>query len=127
MFRFRVVSYNLLADIYSDSDYARDVLFSYCPPYALDMDYRRQVLLKEITGMIDMILSLVGFEYYGDFGSRNLKKMNNLFAKMVNLFAIVKTEWRYNLTESAENRKYVIQVNQVIVLDFILTSSILLI
>ncbi|KAK7113661.1 hypothetical protein V1264_012910 [Littorina saxatilis] len=47
---FRVVSYNLLADIYSDSEFAREVLFPHCPPYALDMDYRRQLLLKEITG-----------------------------------------------------------------------------
>ncbi|PVD39383.1 hypothetical protein C0Q70_02013 [Pomacea canaliculata] len=47
---FRVVSYNILAETYSDTEYARDVLFSYCPPYALEMDYRRQLLLKEITG-----------------------------------------------------------------------------
>ena len=52
VFSFRVVSYNLLADTYSDSDFARDVLFPYCPPYALDMDYRRQLLLKEIIGML---------------------------------------------------------------------------
>ncbi|XP_071942824.1 2',5'-phosphodiesterase 12-like [Antedon mediterranea] len=46
----RVVSYNILADLYADSDFARDVLFSYCPPDILHIDYREQLLLKEITG-----------------------------------------------------------------------------
>uniref|UniRef100_A0A182PDF4 2',5'-phosphodiesterase 12 n=1 Tax=Anopheles epiroticus TaxID=199890 RepID=A0A182PDF4_9DIPT len=48
--QFRVVSYNILADLYTDSDYSRTVLFSYTPPYALEMDYRKQLLVKEILG-----------------------------------------------------------------------------
>lgn len=47
---FRVVSYNLLADLYADSDYSRTVLFPYCLPYALHIDYRKQLILKEIIG-----------------------------------------------------------------------------
>lgn len=46
----RVLSYNILADLYADSEYSRSVLFGHCPPYALDIEYRKQILLKEITG-----------------------------------------------------------------------------
>ncbi|XP_052893057.1 2',5'-phosphodiesterase 12 [Anopheles moucheti] len=48
--QFRVVSYNILAELYSDSDYSRNVLFSYTPPYALEIDYRKQLFVKEILG-----------------------------------------------------------------------------
>ncbi|XP_064212613.1 2',5'-phosphodiesterase 12 isoform X2 [Tribolium castaneum] len=47
---FRVVSYNILADLYCDSDFTREVLHPYCPPYALAIDYRKQLFIKEITG-----------------------------------------------------------------------------
>ncbi|XP_022103512.1 2',5'-phosphodiesterase 12-like [Acanthaster planci] len=47
---FRVVSYNILADMYADSDFSRDVLYPYCPKDVLDIDYREQLLLKELTG-----------------------------------------------------------------------------
>lgn len=46
----RFVTYNILADIYADQDYSRKVLFAHCPAYALELDYRRQLLLKEIHG-----------------------------------------------------------------------------
>lgn len=48
--QFRVVTYNLLADLYADSDYSRSTLFPYCPPYALAIDYRKQLFMKEILG-----------------------------------------------------------------------------
>ena len=48
--KFRVVSYNLLADLYADSDYSRTVLFAQCPPYALDINYRKQLIIKELLG-----------------------------------------------------------------------------
>lgn len=48
--QFRVVTYNLLADLYADSDYSRETLFPYCPAYALAIDYRKQLFLKEIVG-----------------------------------------------------------------------------
>lgn len=44
------MSYNILADTYADSDFSKDVLYPYCPQYALDMDYRKQLILKEIIG-----------------------------------------------------------------------------
>lgn len=47
---FRVVTYNILADLYADSDYSRDVLFGYCQKYAMSMDYRKQLFMKEICG-----------------------------------------------------------------------------
>ncbi|CAL4083692.1 unnamed protein product, partial [Meganyctiphanes norvegica] len=46
----RVISYNILADLYADSDFSRTSLFPTIPPYALAQDYRRQLLLKEIIG-----------------------------------------------------------------------------
>lgn len=48
--KFRVVTYNLLADYYADSDYSRKELFPYCPPYALAIDYRKQIFIKELLG-----------------------------------------------------------------------------
>uniref|UniRef100_A0A182Q8U7 2',5'-phosphodiesterase 12-like N-terminal domain-containing protein n=1 Tax=Anopheles farauti TaxID=69004 RepID=A0A182Q8U7_9DIPT len=56
--QFRVVSYNLLAELYSDSDYSRTVLFGYTPPYALEIDYRKQLFVKELLGYRADILCL---------------------------------------------------------------------
>ena len=47
---FRVVSYNLLADLYADSDFSRTVLFPQCPSSILAIDYRKQLILKELLG-----------------------------------------------------------------------------
>ncbi len=46
----RVVTYNLLADLYADSDFSRTVLHPNCPQYALDLDYRKQLIAKELLG-----------------------------------------------------------------------------
>lgn len=48
--QFRVVSYNLLADYYADSDFSRQELFPYCPPFALAIDYRKLLFIREIIG-----------------------------------------------------------------------------
>lgn len=48
--KFRVVTYNLLADYYADSDYSRKELFPYCPSYALAIDYRKLIFIKELLG-----------------------------------------------------------------------------
>lgn len=63
---FRVVSYNILADTYSKDEFAQKVLFPYCPPYALDISYRQQLLLKEIPGYnADLIcLQECGFKLF---------------------------------------------------------------
>lgn len=55
---FRVISYNILADLYANSDYSRDVLFGYCQNYALNMDYRKHLFTKEITGYHGDIICL---------------------------------------------------------------------
>jgi len=55
---FRLLSYNILADIYADSDYTRTVLHPYCPPYALNIDYRIQLILKELDGYRADVLCL---------------------------------------------------------------------
>ena len=47
---FRVVSYNVLADCYLEDDDICKAWFGYCPKYALAIDYRQQLLLKEIVG-----------------------------------------------------------------------------
>ena len=47
---FRVLSYNILADTYATGEFAENYLFPYCPKYALDIQYRKQLLLKEIIG-----------------------------------------------------------------------------
>lgn len=47
---FRVVSYNLLADLYADSDYSRANLFPYIPAAALHIDYRKQLFVRELHG-----------------------------------------------------------------------------
>lgn len=54
-----MVSYNILADLYCDSDYTREVLHPYCPPYALSIDYRKQLIVKEILGKSFVIIILI--------------------------------------------------------------------
>lgn len=55
---FRIVSYNILADVYAGTEYSRDVLFPYCPPYALAIDYRKQLIIKELVGYNSDIICL---------------------------------------------------------------------
>ena len=54
----RVVSYNILADIYADTEFARENMYPYCSPYAIAFDYRGQLILKEIIGYNSDILCL---------------------------------------------------------------------
>nr|XP_030139255.3 2',5'-phosphodiesterase 12 [Taeniopygia guttata] len=46
----RAVSYNILADTYAQTEFSRTVLYPYCAPYALEIDYRQNLLKKELTG-----------------------------------------------------------------------------
>ncbi|XP_029456791.1 2',5'-phosphodiesterase 12 [Rhinatrema bivittatum] len=46
----RTVSYNILADVYAQTDHSKNVLFPYCAPYALQIDYRQNLIKKELTG-----------------------------------------------------------------------------
>ena len=45
-----MVTYNILANLYADSDDARNLLYPYCPPYVLNIEYRRQLLARELLG-----------------------------------------------------------------------------
>ncbi|XP_070507871.1 2',5'-phosphodiesterase 12 [Chironomus tepperi] len=54
----RVTSYNILADYYADTDDGRQKLFNYCAQYAIDIDYRKQLLIKEIIGYNSDILCM---------------------------------------------------------------------
>ncbi|XP_022919250.2 2',5'-phosphodiesterase 12 [Onthophagus taurus] len=55
---FRIVTYNILADLYCDSVFTRTVLHPYCPPYALNIDYRKQLIIKELLGYNSDIICL---------------------------------------------------------------------
>ncbi|KAG2470443.1 PDE12 phosphodiesterase, partial [Polypterus senegalus] len=46
----RTVSYNILADIYAQTELSKNVLYPYCAPYALDIDYRQSLIKKELSG-----------------------------------------------------------------------------
>uniref|UniRef100_A0A3Q2QWS3 2',5'-phosphodiesterase 12 n=1 Tax=Fundulus heteroclitus TaxID=8078 RepID=A0A3Q2QWS3_FUNHE len=46
----RVVSYNILADVYAQTDLSKTVLYPYCAPYALQLDYRQNLIKKELVG-----------------------------------------------------------------------------
>lgn len=47
---FRVLSYNILADVYADSSFSRSHLFKHCDRSYLDVNYRRLLLVKEMEG-----------------------------------------------------------------------------
>ncbi|MBN3322203.1 PDE12 phosphodiesterase, partial [Atractosteus spatula] len=46
----RAVSYNILADIYAQTELSKTVLYPYCAPYALELDYRQSLIKKELAG-----------------------------------------------------------------------------
>lgn len=46
----RIVSYNILADVYAQTDLSKTVLYPYCAPYALELDYRQSLIKKELAG-----------------------------------------------------------------------------
>ncbi|XP_061893685.1 2',5'-phosphodiesterase 12-like [Entelurus aequoreus] len=46
----RVVSYNILADIYAQTELSKTVLYPYCAPYAMQLDYRQNLIKKELAG-----------------------------------------------------------------------------
>ncbi|XP_072378791.1 2',5'-phosphodiesterase 12 [Diabrotica undecimpunctata] len=104
----RIVTYNILADLYCDSDFTRTVLHPYCPPYALEIDYRKQLLVKEILGYNSDVICLQEvdrkvFQYdldpvfnYLGYGSNFFTKGNEV-AEGLALFYYKK---KFNLLES---------------------------
>lgn len=54
----RVMSYNLLASAYADTEVARTQLFGYVPRWAMHTEYRKQLQLQEILGFQPDIVCL---------------------------------------------------------------------
>ena len=54
----RVVSYNILADQHSVTDYSQNILYPYCNPIALTNAYRHGLLAKELLGYHSDIICL---------------------------------------------------------------------
>lgn len=66
---FRIVSYNTLAGQFSTDRYAHTVLYPYCDPVALDIEYRQGRIVHELLGYNADILSLqeVATSMFRDF------------------------------------------------------------
>lgn len=56
--RFRMVSYNTLASIFTADTYAQNVLYPYCKPSDLDIGYRQGRLVHELIGYNADVMSL---------------------------------------------------------------------
>ncbi|TNN44701.1 2',5'-phosphodiesterase 12 [Liparis tanakae] len=54
----RVATYNILADVYAQTELSKTVLYPYCAPYALQLDYRQSLIKKELAGYNADILCL---------------------------------------------------------------------
>lgn len=67
--QFRVMSYNILANVYASSDHARQSLYPYCEAHALDHDYRQCVIARELLGYRADIICLqeVGSKSFSQF------------------------------------------------------------
>ena len=49
------MTYNVLANCYSDTTMAKEELFKHCPPEYLDFRYRRLLLAHEIKSNLKLI------------------------------------------------------------------------
>ena len=67
--QFRVVSYNILADPYASTTFAREVLYPYCDPEALNVEYRQCLIVSELLGYHADVLCLqeVGTKVFKQF------------------------------------------------------------
>ena len=55
---FRMVTYNTLAGVFTEDEYAQKVLYPYCDPAALDIRYRQCRIMHELIGYNADVLSL---------------------------------------------------------------------
>ena len=67
--QLRVVSYNILADVYASTEYAAHVLYRYCKREALDGEYRQCRIVRELLGYHADVMCLqeVGARMYAEF------------------------------------------------------------
>ena len=56
--KFRMVSYNTLAGVFTQEEYAKTVLYPYCDPDALAISYRECLLVQEVVGYNADIINL---------------------------------------------------------------------
>ena len=61
-YSFRVVTYNILADVYGSTDYSKYTLYPYCSQEHLSADYRRLIISKELTCMY--LFEIIFFGYF---------------------------------------------------------------
>jgi len=54
----RVMTYNILADLYADSEFSRTELFPQCPTFAMDYRYRVKLILQELINFHPDIICL---------------------------------------------------------------------
>lgn len=54
----RVVTYNTLAEPFTSSTYAHEILYPYCDPSALDINYRQCLIVHELLGYNADVLCL---------------------------------------------------------------------
>lgn len=100
---FRVTSYNILANLYSETSLSKDTLYPYCPQYALSMDYRKLLILKELIGFNSDIICLqeVDSKVYTNDLAMSLNELNygsvfNLKNDMREGLAIFYNQERFN-------------------------------
>lgn len=119
--QFRVVSYNLLADYYCGSEYSHKELFPYCPAYALEIDYRKLLCMREMLGYNADIYCLQEVDakvfdldltvYMGDIGLDGKMQKKGLNAEGVatfyrrDKFDLV-NNFGINLNEQMEDKPY---------------------
>ena len=67
--QLRVVSYNILADIFASTEYAAHVLYCYCKREALDGEYCQCCIVRELLGYHADVMCLqeVGARVYAEF------------------------------------------------------------
>lgn len=72
--QFRIVSYNILANVYALSQRAREVLYPYCDIQALNQDYRQSLTVTELLGYHADVLCLqeVGTKCFSEYLSPTL-------------------------------------------------------
>lgn len=78
--QFRVVTYNLLADFYTDTDYSRTKLFPYCSPSLLAIEFRKALFIRELLGYCCDVMCLqevdqgvFEHDFHHQFGRNHLK------------------------------------------------------
>lgn len=78
--QFRAVTYNLLADFYTSTEYSRTQIFPYCSPSILDIDFRKALFIRELLGyhcdvmcLQEVDQSVFEYDFHHQFGRNYFK------------------------------------------------------